>query len=114
MCRAAGISTPYIVAWQRAVTGCTTWTDVLDLYNNETYSPLILRHPVSGQKVFFVPSDPDPSIVAQIASNGGRNDIVVQEMWANFPTEYYAQGRWAFMSPCTAIDRCAAIPPSHP
>ena len=98
--RAAGFTTPAIAAWQRAVTGCTLHSQVLDIYNNATHSGLVYRDPATGKKVFFVPDDPDAAIVAEIESNGGRNDIVVQEMWALF-VNTSAPGRWAFESPCT-------------
>jgi hypothetical protein len=99
--RAAGRSTPAIVAWQRAVTGCTLHQQVLDsLYNNATLSAVVYRDPASGKKVFFVPDQPDAAIVAEIESNGGRNDVLVQEMWALFVNSS-APGRWAFESPCT-------------
>lgn len=99
--RAQGVTTPSAVVWQRSQTGCTLWQQALNIYNNETFSPLIYRDPQSNKKVFFVPSDPDPSIVSQIESNGGRNDVLVQEMWALFDPSIYAQGRWAFESPCS-------------
>jgi hypothetical protein len=116
--RAAGVPTPRVAAWQRSITGCTLWSDILDIYNDPSYGPLIYTDPVSGKKVFFVPDSPDPSIVAQILSNGGRNDIVVQEMWALFDPALYAQGRWGFMSPCVddgkgpgaAADHASAAP----
>lgn len=55
---------------------------------------------VVESQVFFVPTHrADPSIVAQIESNGGRNDVEVQAMWA-LSTDY-ANGEWGFFSPCT-------------
>ena len=100
--RAAGFTTPAISAWQRVVTGCSLHTQILeDIYNNEAFGPLVYRDPTTGKKVFFVPDSPDPTIVSEIEANGGRNDIVVQEMWALFSNETYSTGRWAFESPCT-------------
>jgi hypothetical protein len=102
--RARGLSTPQIVAWQRVVTGCS-WdfiSQILDLYNTASYTDLIWKDPATGKKVFFVPASPDAGFVAQIESNGGKNDILVQEMWALFDTNLYAAGRWSFMSPCTS------------
>lgn len=100
--RSGGTPTPYIAAWQRATTGCTLWQNVLDLYNNASYADLVFKDPVSGKLVFFVPDSPDAGLVAQIESNGGRNNVIVQEMWALFDPALYPQGRWAFESPCTA------------
>ena len=98
--RAQGFTTPAIAAWQRAVTGCTLHTQILGIYNNATFNKLVYRDPASGKMVFFVPDGPDPAIVAEIESNGGRNDVLVQEMWALFVNST-APGRWAFESPCT-------------
>jgi len=98
--RAAGVPTPAVAAWQRADTGSTLWQGWLDLYNNGSYSGLILRDPSgSGRKVLFVPENPDPAVVAAIESNGGRGDVVVQVMWAENHRE--AQGQWSFFAPCT-------------
>ena len=99
--RARGLSTPAVAAWQRSVTGCTLHTSILGIYNNATLSELIYRDPVTGKMVFFVPDSPDASIIAEIESNGGRNNVIVQEMWALFGNATYASGRWAFESPCT-------------
>ena len=98
--RALGVPTPSVAAWQRSATGCTLWQNILNIYNDPSYEPLIYKDPTTGKKVFFVPDSPDPSIVQQILSNGGRNDIIVQEMWALFDKNTYENGRWAFMSPC--------------
>jgi hypothetical protein len=101
--RSSGVATPRVAAWQRIVAGCTTYPAVLALYNNASYTAadLFLRAP-SGKRVFFVPADPDPALVAAVESNGGRNDIVTQVMWALFAQpDYVSQGEWGFMSPCT-------------
>ena len=101
--RRAGVPTPRVAAWQRIVAGCTTYPAVLALYNNASYvaADLFLTAP-SGKRVFFVPADPDPALVAAVESNGGRNDIVTQVMWALFSqADYAAKGEWGFMSPCT-------------
>lgn len=97
--RAKGTPTPAISAWWRLVTGCTLHTAVLALYNNPLYDALVTRNK-DGRKVFFTPASPDPAIVALVESNGGRNDIVVIQMWANFAKSEYSQGVWTFMSPC--------------
>ena len=101
--RAAGIATPRVAAWQRLVADCTTYPAVLALYNNASYiaADLFLRAP-SGKRVFFVPADPDPALVAAVEANGGRHDIVTQVMWALFAQQDYASGEWGFMSPCTS------------
>ena len=99
--RRAGFTTPAIVAWQRVVTGCTLHRQILDtVYNNDTHAGLVYRDPATAKMVFFVPDQPDPALVAEIESNGGRNNVLVQEMWALFVNSS-APGRWAFESPCT-------------
>lgn len=59
-----------------------------------------------GVQVFFIPENPslppDPTILAKILSNGGRNDIVVVSMWADMAISQYSKGMWGFFSPCTA------------
>ena len=99
--RTHGTPTPRVAAWQRLVVGCTTYPAVLALYNNASYvaADLFLTAP-GGKRVFFVPSDPDPTLVSEVESNGGRNDIVVQVMWALMPKSSYDSGEWGFMSPC--------------
>ena len=99
--REQGIHTPAIAAWQRLVTGCTLHSQILDIYNNNTFDSIVYRDPKTGKKVFFVPDQPDPSLIMIVESNGGRNDILVQEMWALFGNQTYDSGRWAFESPCT-------------
>jgi hypothetical protein len=99
--RGQGIRTPAIAAWQRLVSGCTLHSQILDIYNNATFDSIVYRDPASGKKVFFVPDSPDQSLIEIVESNGGRNDILVQEMWALFANGTYDSGRWAFESPCT-------------
>jgi len=99
--RARNLSTPAIAAWHRLAPGCTLQAQVLAVYNDPAHAPLVLRDGATGKKVFFTPAEPDPALVAAVEANGGRNDVLVQEMWALFAPEAYAQGRWAFMSPCT-------------
>jgi hypothetical protein len=57
---------------------------------------------VSGKLVVFVPDtgSNDPTIIAALESNGGRNNVLVQGMWAEFAPSEYAQGKWGFFSPC--------------
>lgn len=103
--RAAGTPTPAIAAWQVLSTGATLWQNILELYNNATFEPLVFRDPISGKKVFFVPdappSPPDPALLAAVESNGGRNDVITQSMWAEFDPSLFDNGLWAFFSPCT-------------
>lgn len=101
--RAKGVSTPQIAAWQRSEKGATLWQNVLDLYNNASYADLVLT--VGGKQVFFIPktpdnADPDPGVLAQIQSNGGRNNILVVYMWANLSEEQHKQGIFGFFSEC--------------
>lgn len=90
-----------------ATAGSTLWQNCLALYNNASYSSLIPTDPTSGKQVFFVPHNPtlppDASIVAAIQSNGGRNNVVVVSMWADFPATDYGTGLWGFFSPCTCV-----------
>jgi hypothetical protein len=39
-------------------------------------------------------------VSAEVESNGGRNDVVIVTMWAQFDPSEFAAGRWAFFSPC--------------
>ena len=105
-----------------ATAGSTLWQNCLALYNNASYSSLIPTDATSGKQIFFVPHNPtlppDASIVAAIQSNGGRNNVVVVSMWADFPATDYGTGLWGFFSPCTCVlppARCAAagLTPAH-
>jgi len=72
------------------------------IYNNESYSDLILKDPKSGKKVIFLvgkPS-PDPKVLKEIEFNGGRNDILIVQMWALLSPEDFQNGMWSFFSPC--------------
>jgi hypothetical protein len=104
--RSAGTPTPAIASWQVLSAGSTLWQNVLDLYNNASYESMVYRDPATGNKVFFVPAappnPPNPAILAAVLSNGGRNDVTVVEMWAEFAPSTFADGLWAFFSPCTA------------
>ncbi len=103
--RKQGVATPQVVAWQRLNAGGTLWQNCLDAYNNASYADLVLKDPATGKMVFFTPLDADPTVQGLVESNGGRNNIVVQTMWALFdPAEYVTQGLWGFMTPCTAED----------
>lgn len=67
--------------------------------------------------MFFVPYNPslvpDPAIVGAIEANGGRNDVVVVEMWALFGEAQYNQGRWGFFSPCMYDYHCSYFAAPH-
>lgn len=97
--RASGAATPAVAAWQRIPAGGDLYLRWLDLYNNATYAPLVFRDPASGKKLFFVPPGGDAAIIEAIESNGGRNDIVVQQIWALNSLE--SEGQWSFFAPCT-------------
>jgi len=99
--RAAGTPTPAISPWWPLRAGCSLQGAVLRLFNNATTGALLTRD-ARGRKVWFTPAGADADLVAAVEANGGRNDIVVQEMWANFAFANYSQGTWTFMSPCTA------------
>ena len=90
--------------------GATLWQGALDLYNNASYADLVLT--VGGKKVFFVPDNPtlppDPTTMSAIESNGGRNDVTVVLMWADFNPDKYPTGMWGFFSPCRCVNLLAA------
>jgi hypothetical protein len=107
--RRAGVRTPDLAIWQSVPTGANLQERFLDVYNHPDHDRLVPRDPRTGKKVFFYvdPPDhgrfPDPALLASIASNGGRDDVVTVPMWA-----YYdhvgpmigQRGVWQFMSPC--------------
>lgn len=104
--RAAGGVTPRIAVWPCAPVNGTTWRWLLDvLYNNDAYADIVYSQ--DGKKVVFVPHAGancfDANEAALIASNGGRDDVVVIPMWALFgngggPAWY--EGVWGYFSPC--------------
>ena len=110
--RKAGTPTPSIAAWQVIAPDMNLWQLQLELYNDPNIAPVILRSPTDpAKKVFFVPwkpgsapplGPPDNQTVELIRSNGGRNDIEVVFMWANFGALPYSQGRWSFFAGCMA------------
>ncbi len=90
--------------------GSDLWQRVLDVYNNATYvmafeffsyaaselacrwQPVVYKDPASGKMVFFTTysgANPDPSLVAAVESNGGRNNVMVVPMWAEFDVSNY-------------------------
>jgi hypothetical protein len=97
--RSSGLGTPSIAAWQTVPTGCNLHLRWLALYNNATLAPLVHRDAATGKMVFFVPPGGDVAIIAAIEANGGRNDVIVQQIWAENSLE--AQGQWSFFAPCT-------------
>lgn len=100
--RAAGAKTPAITVWPCIPPGGTLWQNYLALYNN--YSDLVFVDPATNKKVMFIVDSPgippDPSILAAIESNGGRNDVVAVRMWAQMAENSYATGTWGFFTPC--------------
>lgn len=100
--RAAGTPTPAITSWQTVPAGATNWQGALALYNQ--YPDMVYRDSGSGKMVFFVTTkEPDAGIIAAIESNGGANNVMVQQMWAAFPPAEYQDGVWAFFAPCTEV-----------
>ena len=97
--RSRGLPTPAIAAWQTVPAGADLHLRWLALYNNATLAPLVHVDAGTGKKVFFVPPGGDAAIVAAIEANGGRNDVIVQQIWAENSLE--AQGQWSFFAPCT-------------
>ncbi|KAA0162051.1 hypothetical protein FNF31_03462 [Cafeteria roenbergensis] len=105
--RGRGGATPAITAFQTVPAGGTLWKDAVALYTAPGSEALVYRAPSAGhggqeRKVFFVPSPPghgpDAGIVAEIERQA---NATVVDMWALFSASTAAQGRWAFMSPCT-------------
>lgn len=100
--RAAGIATPAIAVWPCSPANSNTWQWLLDnLYNNATFESLVYMQ--EGKKVVFLPYHSkcnDAAMEARILSNGGRNDIKIIHMWAQFNASEYANGTWGFFSPC--------------
>lgn len=103
--RAKGIKTPQIAVWHAIPAGSTQWTGYQKIYGNPAYDNLVMRDKKTGKKVFFIvdPPDagrfPDATIRASLASNGGKNDVVIQPMWTLDKTDASID-RWAFMSWC--------------
>jgi hypothetical protein len=102
--RAAGKKTPQIAVWNAVPAGATQWPRHLALYQNPAYESLVLHDKKTGKKVFFVVDSsgslaPDPSNVASIENDGGKNDVEVQRMWTIDATDPSID-RWAFMSWC--------------
>jgi hypothetical protein len=97
--RARGAATPAVAAWQTVPAGSDLWARWLALYNNETLGALVARDAATGKKLFFVPPNGDAGIIAAIEDNGGRRDVIVQQMWALNALE--AAGQWSFFAPCT-------------
>jgi hypothetical protein len=83
--RAAGGTTPRIAVWPCSPANSTTWRWLLNtLYNNKTYADLVYTQ--GGKKVVFVPYSGancfDAAEAALIASNGGRDDVLVVRVLA--------------------------------
>ena len=100
--RAAGKKTPQIAVWNAIDAGALQWRKFLDLYDDPSLDGLVMHDKKTGKKVFFVVDSsraPDPTTLAAITSDGGKNDIVVQRMWTLDRTDA-AIDRWAFMSYC--------------
>ena len=105
--RANGEATPDVAAWQRLADGAAPAhgadpnalsTYVLDLYRQSAYAGLLLRTAPTGKAVFFYPTamPPDRSRVAEVALNGGQNDVLPVPMW----TSQTRTGVWSFMEAC--------------
>lgn len=96
--RAAGIKTPDVAAWQRLSAPGTMLPHVLAIYNAPDLEPMIARDPVTHKKLFFYPDigDVDAGLLAQVTSNGGREDIVAVPMWVH----RQGAGSWSFFAEC--------------
>ena len=126
--RAQGVKTPSISAWPRGLCGTSVcmetsgpqramWRWVLDFYKNPKYESIIYRRPDDGKKLLFIPSPMVPvysnaSFKALLSSNGGKNDVGVQEMWAM--SNDFAAGSWGFFSSCTVPCPTPPPPPIDP
>jgi len=107
--RAHGTPTPDIAIWQAIPVGATIQQGFLDVYNDPRFDHLIMRDRLTDKKVFFyvdppdMPRWPDPSIMAAIESNGGRNNIILVPMWAysdHVGGDPWTRGVWQFMAAC--------------
>lgn len=117
--RRSGLKTPDLAIWQAIPTGADLQEHFLAIYNNPAFDSLILRDPHTGKKVFFYvdPPDaarwPDPVLVASVASDGGKNDVVTVPMWAyadHVGPWPHTRGVWQFMAAClTNGQRSTAI-----
>jgi hypothetical protein len=96
--RKQGFKTPDVAGWQRMAQPGTMLPHVLNVYNEPENDKILLRDKKTGKKILFYPdvSDVDMSLVAEAASNGGKNDIVVVPMWVNRQVE----GSWSFFAQC--------------
>lgn len=103
--RSKGLKTPQIAVWHAVPKGSTQWTGYQKIYANPAYDGLVMRDKKSGKKVFFYvdPPDagrfPDATILGSLASNGGKNDVILQPMWTLDRTDP-TNNKWAFMSWC--------------
>ena len=96
--RQAGFKTPDVAGWQRLLAPGTMVSHVLAVYDAPENQGMILRDAKSGKKILFYPdvADVDPGLVATVAANGGKNDIIPVPMWVN----RQAQGSWSFFAAC--------------
>lgn len=107
--RQKGIRTPNITVWPRVDpnadgTHTESWQWLFDnLYNLPKYEGLIQKQ--EGKKLIFLPSKVTPaygnaSLVAEIESNGGRNDVIVRSMMAFLSPDAFEKGTWSFFPMC--------------
>lgn len=114
--RQAGYKTPDVAGWQRMSAPGTMVPHVLAVYNAPENDRMILRDAKSGKKILFYPdlNDVDGGVLASVASNGGKNDIVPVPMWVH----RQAQGGWSFFAECQQLAKiddgpCAQAPTNN-
>jgi hypothetical protein len=96
--RKKGFKTPDVAGWQRLSTPGTMVPHLLNVYNAAQNQEILLKDPASGKKILFYPdiADVDAGLLASVASNGGKNDILPIPMWVN----RQAEGSWSFFATC--------------
>lgn len=106
--RQRGIKTPDLAAWQRLSAPGTLVPHVLAVYGAPENDRMIARDPKTGKKLFFYPdvTGVDPGLVAMVAADGGKNDVLPVPMWV----ERQAQGSWSFFAACQAGTRLDDAP----
>jgi len=96
--RQQGFKTPDVAAWQRLSAPGAMVPYVLAVYDDPANAAMIPRDAKTGKKLFFYPdlTDVDPTLLASVAADGGKDDILPVPMWVS----RQAEGSWSFFSQC--------------
>jgi len=77
--RDQGIQTPDLVVWNKVQGEDNMWQEYLDrIYNNPSYSDMILKQDETGMQVFWVPwhySSVNETSIRMLELNGGRKNM---------------------------------------